>query len=170
MSFNQSAFVTLINYTSYYFPGIFLSIAIRRLIPWIWLRLMLEFCGAFLHESMHWIVGFLSGARPTKGTLLPKKISGGWILGSVTFSNIRWFNGLITGLAPLLIAVGFIPFVPFRWLNRGITIYDLTVWAAMALLLSASLPSRQDIYIALSSTMPLAQFLCGCMTLYIYLR
>ncbi|MBF0445227.1 MAG: hypothetical protein HQL68_06530 [Magnetococcales bacterium] len=60
--------------------------------------------GTFCHELSHYIIGSLLWAKPTGFTLWPKRQSGGgFVLGSVSFSNIRFFNAIPTALAPLLL-------------------------------------------------------------------
>lgn len=141
----------LIYIAMYFLPGVLLAIFLRRLMPWTWLRLSLEFLGCAVHEFLHWGCGFLLGAKPIKGTVLPKKVEGGWILGSVTFSNIRWYNGFLTSLAPLLIFAIFATLVPKDWLSKPITEVNLMMWLAMGLLLPAGIPSKQDIRVAFKS-------------------
>lgn len=61
--------------------------------------------GTLAHEISHALCGALLGARPCKFSLTPKPLGDGrWQLGSVSFSNLRWWNGPFTAMAPLLLA------------------------------------------------------------------
>ena len=65
--------------------------------------------GTICHELAHLCVGFLTGARPADFSLIPRRKDTHWVLGSVSFSNLRWYNAAPTALAPFLILV--VPFV-----------------------------------------------------------
>ena len=57
--------------------------------------------GTFVHELAHWLVAFLTGARPGFPSLVPhKRDEGGWVLGSVTFRP-GWLSGGLVSLAPV---------------------------------------------------------------------
>ena len=145
---------------AYFLPGIFLAVMVRKLLPWTWLKIAIEFFGVLLHECCHALVGFFMGAQPIGGTLIPKKLpEGGWILGSVRFKNIRWFNGFLTGMAPLLIPLAFIPFIPSEWSLLNITKTDIFNWCLMALLLPSSVPSKRDFQVGITSLLPLLFFI-----------
>ena len=59
--------------------------------------------GTVGHELLHLLVGTLILAKPVKISLLPKfHRDGSATLGVVMFSNIRWYNALWVGVAPLL--------------------------------------------------------------------
>ncbi|MBF0359248.1 MAG: hypothetical protein HQL70_11650, partial [Magnetococcales bacterium] len=62
--------------------------------------------GTFCHELAHLIVGFLLLAKPNKFSLWPtRQAGGGFVLGSVSFSNLRFFNAIPTAFAPLLLVI-----------------------------------------------------------------
>jgi hypothetical protein len=64
---------------------------------------LLNLPATFLHELAHAIVGMALGAQPTVMRLWPKKVGAtSWRLGSVGFTNLRWWNGGAVTLAPLL--------------------------------------------------------------------
>lgn len=61
--------------------------------------------GTLAHELAHMGVAWVLGARPVSLSLLPKKLGdGSWQLGSVGFTNLTWWNGPWTALAPMLLA------------------------------------------------------------------
>ncbi len=59
--------------------------------------------GTLCHELAHFSVGLLTNAEPTAISLFPRRKGKVWELGSVTFSNLRWYNAAPAALAPLLI-------------------------------------------------------------------
>lgn len=64
--------------------------------------------GTFLHETAHFLVGFLLNARPTSFTLIPRKAGDAYVTGSVGFKNIKFYNAFPSAMAPLLLlAVGY---------------------------------------------------------------
>ena len=64
---------------------------------------LLGFVGVLMHELMHLVVGLLLFAKPININLLPKRGAQGWILGSVSFTNLTIFNAVFVSLAPLLL-------------------------------------------------------------------
>lgn len=71
---------------------------------WVLLYALLVWPGTFLHELSHWLVATLLGGRPTSLTIVPVRSERGWRLGSVGIGQVRWFNALPIGIAPLLLA------------------------------------------------------------------
>ena len=65
--------------------------------------------GTFLHELMHFVVGLFLNARPCNFTLIPRRGEhGGYVMGSVGFTNITFYNAVPSSLAPLLLLpIGF---------------------------------------------------------------
>ena len=58
--------------------------------------------GTVAHELLHYIAGLLAGAKPVSLSVIPRrKMDGGWLLGSVSFARLRWWNSVPVGLAPL---------------------------------------------------------------------
>ena len=127
-----------------------LLIAARRLGA---LFLVTSFPVTVAHELTHLLAGLLSNGRPSQLRLLPRRSAHGYVLGSVTCSNVRWYNGLVIGLAPLLllpVAVGLL-----LWRTRagpGLTLAELPWAYLIACLAHASLPSWQDLRVAAASS------------------
>ncbi|WLI90960.1 hypothetical protein Q4S45_07540 [Massilia sp. R2A-15] len=70
--------------------------------------------GTICHELAHYLVGLVTGARPTSLTIIPRRVkTGHWELGSVTLTRVRWYNAAPAALAPFLIIT--IPFLVARW-------------------------------------------------------
>ncbi|KQQ86434.1 hypothetical protein [Massilia sp. Leaf139] len=69
--------------------------------------------GTLCHELAHFGVGLLTNAEPTNISLFPRRKGKVWELGSVTFSNLRWYNAAPAALAPLLILL--LPIAVAAW-------------------------------------------------------
>lgn len=76
----------------------------------IWMAALINIPGTFLHEFMHFIVGIFMNAHPESLELFPKKSPDGegYVMGSVTFSNMTFYNAFPTAFAPLgLLIIGY---------------------------------------------------------------
>jgi hypothetical protein len=108
--------------------------------------------GTVGHELLHFLVGTLTLAKPVKVSLIPKfHRDGSATLGFVKFSNIRWYNALWVGFAPLLA----LPAAVWLVYCRSAQIPPLSLrelaWSYVAASLTYScLPSRADVEIVLS--------------------
>ncbi len=107
------------------------------------------FPGTLLHEFLHFIAGLLTFGRPTGFSVIPRRVSRGYALGSVRFAHVRWYNAWLIGLAPLLL----LPMALFLlvWRVQGLHGFVLMeiFWAyLLATLIYASMPSWPDIKIA----------------------
>lgn len=110
------------------------------------------------HELMHLLLGFLTHGQPCGFRVWPSRAANGYVLGSVSCRNVRWYNGLFIGLAPVLLLPCALALLIWR-LHAGPEVNATeAVWAyAVACLTTASLPSWQDIRVALASSwLPLA--------------
>lgn len=75
--------------------------ALRRL-PWLYVAARLP--GTFAHELLHFIVGFVLGAKPVSLSIRPRRtVAGRLVYGEVAFTRLRWWNEVPIGLAPLLL-------------------------------------------------------------------
>ena len=59
--------------------------------------------GTIAHEFMHFFMGVFFKAKPTGFSLLPKKTEDGYVLGSVSFSNISFLNAFPVSMSPILL-------------------------------------------------------------------
>jgi hypothetical protein len=117
-----------------------------------WLLATLALPGTFAHEACHWLVGRLLNGQPVRFTLMPKRSGRAFVLGSVSFSNIRWYNAFFVGLAPLLLVPTAVllfrwrlaPAPAFRWPEAGLSFL-------VATLLFGAMPSGPDLRMAARS-------------------
>jgi hypothetical protein len=150
-------------------PGLYYSATVAGLM--VLLRLSRQFGAVFLlvtfpitlaHELTHLVLGYLTGGQPSGFRIFPRRSARGYILGSVTCSNVRWYNGLFIGLAPLLLLP--LAFAVLVWrvrLQPQPALTEVTWALAIAGLAFASLPSMQDIRVALASSWLLVAVLAG---------
>jgi hypothetical protein len=145
---------------------VYLAVVIAMAILLHFLRTMPRFFslvslpGTVGHELLHFLVGTLTLARPVRVSLLPKfHRDGSATLGYVMFSNIRWYNALWVGFAPLLALPAAVALVYFRAAQiPPLGIYELA-WGYLAATLAYScLPSRADVDIVLSKPVGLALY------------
>lgn len=75
----------------------------------MWLSALVNIPGTFLHELMHFTVGAFFNANPCNFTIFPKRNDNGdYVMGSVGFRNITYYNAIPASLAPLLLLpIGF---------------------------------------------------------------
>lgn len=148
--------LTLQNTLLYISPAIIGAVAVRYFVANKFMFITYRLPATFLHELTHLIVGLLTNAKPASASIIPhKQDDGSWKLGSVTFSNIRWYNGALIGLSPVLLGLVFVPLIPSQWTFSHTQIKDVWIWLAMAYVLPSAIPSNVDFLIALKSSIPL---------------
>ena len=70
----------------------------------MWMSALVNIPGTFLHELMHYLVGSLLNARPVNFTIFPQRnLDGDYVMGSVGFSTITFYNAVPSAMAPLLL-------------------------------------------------------------------
>lgn len=74
----------------------------------LWKLALLSLPGTLLHELMHFIIGWILGAKPVSLDLSPHRDGDRWILGAVSFARINILNAAPTAFAPLLM-------LPIAW-------------------------------------------------------
>lgn len=75
----------------------------------MWLSSLVNIPGTILHEFMHFFVGMLLNARPCNFTIFPRRgEDGSYVMGSVGFRNVTFYNAVPSAMAPLLLLpIGF---------------------------------------------------------------
>lgn len=121
--------------------------------------------GTLLHELSHLIVAACTGARPTGFTIVPRRAGPRrWVLGSVTISRPGPVSALPSAMAPL--ALNAVAYYLYRgwwgWFPADLP-HTLLMYAAVYLFSYSSIPSGQDVKVALSSPTGLLLYtsLCG---------
>ncbi|TCV88979.1 hypothetical protein [Sulfurirhabdus autotrophica] len=106
--------------------------------------------GTIAHELSHFLLGALTFGRPRNFSIIPKRQGEGYVLGSVSLANVRWYNGLFIGFAPLLLLPAAILLIKWRVASHPVVYFAhelLWVYCA-ANLIHGCIPSTQDIRIA----------------------
>lgn len=105
---------------------------------------LLRFPSTLIHELAHLLIALITLARPGSVSIFPKRTSDGcWILGSVECKRISRFNAFPVGMAPALVNL---PFALWTYQWGSTEGYLLSM-----LLVTAAVPSLQDMKIAVSS-------------------
>lgn len=76
----------------------------------MWMSALVNIPGTFLHELMHYLVGLLMNAQPSAiYTVFPRRdMEGNYVMGSVGFRNVTFYNAVPASMAPLLLLpIGF---------------------------------------------------------------
>lgn len=128
----------------YLLPSVFLAFVFRILAKYHPIFFGFYLSGTILHELAHFFAGALTNARPGHFSVFPRWTSGNhWVLGSVSFTNIRWYNAVFVGLAPVLILMVPILIAFGRAkLDRAYGWWDVGVAALVAPIFLSFWPSR----------------------------
>ena len=76
----------------------------------LWLCALINIPGTILHELMHFLIGGFMNARPCNFTIIPRRdlATGAYVMGSVGFRNVTFYNAVPASMAPLLLLpIGF---------------------------------------------------------------
>ena len=123
-----------------------------------WLLSLLALPGTFCHEVCHWVVGKVLNGQPVNFTVIPRREGRGYVLGSVGFANLRWYNAFFVGMAPLfLLPAAYLLFLWQLGARPGLGWPEATMVLLLASLVFGSIPSAQDMRIA--GRWPLGWFL-----------
>lgn len=136
----------------YLAPSGLLALVIRALSARHPFFFLFRLAGTICHELAHLCVGQLTGARPDRFTIVPRRVGPGWELGSVQLTRVRWYNAAPAALAPFLVAL--LPLLVALWrTGPGWRFHwlDLALAFAVAPQFLACWPSRVDWKIALRS-------------------
>ena len=116
----------------------------------MWMCALVNIPGTILHELMHFTVGLLLNARPCNFSVFPRKSdNGNYVMGSVGFRNVTFYNAVPASLAPLLLLpIGFYInryFLPL--MEPSFTNYVLYV-LLQTIIIENAMPSRADFKVA----------------------
>lgn len=125
--------------------------------------------GTFCHELCHLCVGGLLNGQPAAFTILPKREGHGYVMGSVAFAHVRWYNAFFLGMAPLLLLPAAYGLLAWRLRGHPAVNWGEGLWLYLiANLVYASLPSWQDLRIAARS--PIGWLLLAAAATYGWFR
>jgi hypothetical protein len=117
-----------------------------------WFCALLALPGTLCHEACHWVVGKVLNGQPVHFTVLPRREGRGFVLGSVAFRNLRWYNAFFVGMAPLALLP--LTYGLLLWRlgrNPEFGWSEAAVVFLLANLVFAAMPSWQDVRIAARS-------------------
>ncbi len=137
----------------YLIPSLLIAIVLRVLAGYHPIFFCFYLSGTILHEFAHLLAGFVTNARPVSMSIFPHRAPGNrWILGSASFANIRWYNAVFVGLAPVMVLL--VPIAvgagrlyigkPYDWVDGAIAMLIAPAFLSF-------IPSRTDLRTALRS-------------------
>ena len=118
----------------------------------MWISALINIPGTILHESMHFIVGLLLNAYPTSFDLIPRKDGfGNYVMGSVSFRNVTFYNALPAALAPLfLLPIGYF-FNRWYFSNVDISLLNYLLYILLqTVIIENAVPSATDFKVGFS--------------------
>jgi hypothetical protein len=130
---------------------------------------MITLPSTIMHELTHLITSLFLNGRPISINIFPKKrITKDRIyykLGSVTSTNITWYNSLFIGLSPLLLW-GLAIYLYNSLDNTNINLENVLKMITIAFLIEGGFPSKEDFLVAFSK----AYIYIGIILLTIYIK
>ena len=116
----------------------------------MWASALVNIPGTILHELMHFTIGLLLNARPCNFTIFPRKApDGSYVMGSVGFRNVTFYNAVPSAMAPLfLLVIGFminryyLPVMPLTAVNYILYVLLQTI------IIENAMPSGADFRVA----------------------
>lgn len=116
----------------------------------LWMSALVNIPGTLLHELMHFLVGGFLNAQPCNFTLLPhRSVDGYYVMGSVGFRNITFYNAVPAALAPLLLLpIGFY-FNRYFLPQMEPTLINYIAYVLLqTIIVENAIPSRTDFAVA----------------------
>ena len=116
----------------------------------LFMSALINIPGTILHETMHFLVGLFMNAKPCNFTLIPRRGDhGGYVMGSVGFRNVTFYNAIPASMAPLfLLPIGFyinrylLPLIPPTFINYILYVLLQTI------IIENAMPSSADFKVA----------------------
>lgn len=123
----------------------------RRAFRNIYTAWLFYLLGTFLHEMAHFMVSLLTYGKPESFSIIPKREGNSYIFGSVTSTNLKWYNKFLVSLAPLLILPLVYVFDMYYFSYFEDTFYTQLLYIFLiVVLIDNSIPSSTDFKIAFS--------------------
>jgi hypothetical protein len=114
----------------------------------LWLFVPLVLPATLLHEGSHWLVASVSGARPSRFSVWPRREAGRIVLGEVAIARPNWLTRGLVGLAPLLLLPIALLVMQHAPRPASPALHALQVYL-LASLLYGAIPSWSDLKLAL---------------------
>ena len=135
----------------YQVPAWVVGQLLKWLLPHPLVRAILLLPGTFVHEFLHLAIGLILNGKPRSISLWPRRVAHDqWILGSVGFVNLCWYNAVFIGLAPLLAVAGLMVAAPSAQ-GWALQVSDFQRWAVTAPIVVMCMPSTVDLKLCLKS-------------------
>lgn len=110
-----------------------------------------------MHELAHFVAALLTGGRPSSFSVWPRRVTGGWVLGSVN-SIPTILSAAPTALAPLgWLVISY--YLMLSWSLRPVWVPEYLIVVVLYACSAACTPSWQDIRVAISN--PISLILWG---------
>jgi len=120
----------------------------------IYIKIFIFIPGTIVHELMHYIASLALNGKPVRFTIFPKFEKDRIVLGSVSNSNITWYNSFVIGFAPLFTLWVLIIYADnYMDLVSNIYFSILQLYLFFILVIN-SVPSKQDIHVAFVYMVP----------------
>lgn len=116
----------------------------------MWLSALVNIPGTILHELMHFIVGLILNAHPCNFTVFPRRgEDGNYVMGSVGFRNITFYNAVPASMAPLLLLpIGFYLNRYFLPIMRPTFVNYVLYVLLQTIIIENAMPSGADFRVA----------------------
>ena len=116
----------------------------------MWMSALVNIPGTFLHELMHFLVGGFLNAQPCNFVLLPKQnAEGDYVMGSVGFRNITFYNAVPAAMAPLLLLIIGFYFNRYYLPQMAPTLLNYVIYVLLqTIIVENAIPSRTDFSVA----------------------
>lgn len=111
----------------------------------MFLASLINMPGTILHETAHFTVGLLLNAKPTNFSIFPHKAERGYVMGSVGFRNLNFYNSLPSAMAPLflLVAAYYIDKNFFKFCEINLINYLIYI-LLLSIIIENAMPSSTD--------------------------
>lgn len=132
----------------------------------VYMSAIVNIPGTFLHEMSHFLVGFIFNAYPTRFDLFPKKEGDVYVMGSVGFRNITFYNAIPAALAPLLLLIIGYYFNTWFFVHVKVTYLSYVFYVLLqTIIIENAIPSSQDFKVAFSY--PLGVLFYGALIVFV---
>jgi hypothetical protein len=84
-------------------PALLLAMLLRMIVRQMPIAWFVRLPGVVVHEALHFVIGFINFAGPPRVSFWSRRVGDGrWMLESVTFRNLTWYNATGVCLPPFL--------------------------------------------------------------------